>query len=124
MSRLLNLLVGLMLLFTVVGGLAASDVYAQEQPPKPPEPNLELETKFPVVSAESGGAYEFEVTVRYTGAGRKRFDLVVSAPQDWVALSMSSYPEKQVAAIALGPAEFPTNPMANCSAGSRTIFSM
>ncbi len=110
MSRLLNLLVGLMLLFTVVGGLAASDVYAQEQPPKPPEPNLELETKFPVVSAESGGAYEFEVTVRYTGAGRKRFDLVVSAPQDWVALSMSSYPEKQVAAIELGPAEgFPVS---------------
>ena len=106
------------LLFTMLGGLAVSQVVlaaqessndsfllppGQEEPP--PEEKLELESKFPVLSAESGEVFEFSIELKYQGVERKRFDLTLITPSDWRAIAVASYPEKQIPAIEMGPAE-------------------
>lgn len=101
MSRfpIIRYFLGLVLLLAAVGGLAVNQavVVAQDE--------LELETKFPVLSGESGEVFEFEVDLKYQGAERRRFDLTTSVPPDWVAFAESGYPKKQIVAIELGPAE-------------------
>lgn len=108
-SRIIHLFLSLTVMMSLLGGFAVN-AYAQAPQPPPTAPpavasSLALSSKFPVLSAESGGSYDFEVEVKYTGLERKRFDLSISVPQDWVGFALSSYPEKQVAAIELGPAE-------------------
>lgn len=103
-SRIIHYFLCLALLLAAVGGLVGTQaVFAQEEPE--PVEKLELETKFPVLSGESGETYEFEVDVKYQGAERKRFDLTISVPPDWVERAFSGYPEKQIAAVELGPSE-------------------
>ena len=103
-SRIIHYFLCLALLLAAAGGLVGTQaVFAQEEPE--PVETLELETKFPVLSGESGETYEFEVDVKYQGAERKRFDLTISVPPDWVERAFSGYPEKQIAAVELGPSE-------------------
>ena len=93
------------LLLAMVGGWVGTQAALAQEEPVPVEEKLELESKFPVLSGESGDSFEAEVEVKYTGSERKRFDLAVSLPKDWRAYAESSYPKKQIAAIELGPAE-------------------
>jgi len=76
---------------------------SQEEPP--PEEKIEVQTKLPVISAESGEIFEFSIELKYQGADRKRFDLNLITPPDWRAIAVSGYPEKQIPAIEMGPAE-------------------
>ena len=94
-------LILLVVLVGVLGGGVA--VFAQEEPP-PVGATLTIETKFPVLTGESGSSYSFELTLKYFGEQRKRFDITTSVPSDWVAYTTAGYPEKQVAAVELGPA--------------------
>jgi len=102
----------------MLGGLAANQVAlaaqedgkdssllppGQEQPL--PEEKLELESKFPVLSAKSGEIFEFDVDLKYQGAERRRFDLTFTTPPGWAAFAVAGYPEKQIPAIEMGPAE-------------------
>lgn len=75
----------------------------QEQPPT--VQTLELECKYPVVSAKSGEVFEFGVDLKYQGKERQRFDLTFKTPAGWAAIAVASYPEKQIPAIEMGPAE-------------------
>jgi len=106
------------LLFIMLGGLAANQaaLAAQESskdsfllPPGQDEPlpeeKLEMESKFPVLSAKSGEIFEFDVTLKYQGGERRRFDLTFTTPPEWRALATAGYPEKQIPAIEMGPAE-------------------
>jgi len=108
------------LFFVMVSGLAATQVAlavqdydrnsfslppGQEEPPA--EEMLELESKYPVLSAKSGEIFEFNVDLKYQGAERKRFDLTFTTPPEWAALATAGYPEKQIPAIEMGPALFP-----------------
>ena len=93
------------LLLAMVGGLAGAQAVLAQEEPEPVEEKLELESKFPVLSGESGDTYETEVEIKYQGSERKRFDLTLSPPKDWRALAESSYPKKEIAAIELGPSE-------------------
>lgn len=106
-SRYLQLLS--LLLVLVVGLVGAQAVWAQEPvKPKPLTPSLELESKFPVLSGEATDTFQGEVEIKYSGEVRKRFDLTFTTPKDWIAQAVSSYPEKQIAAVELGPAaEYP-----------------
>ena len=89
------------------GGLFLSPVN-QEEEPQPEEAKVNIETKFPVVSGESGDSFEFEVEVEYTGGDRREFDLTTSVPSRWVAVPVSSYPEKQIAAVVLDQTAAPS----------------
>jgi len=75
----------------------------QEEPP--PEEKIEIESKFPVLSAKSGEIFEFDADLKYQGAERKRFDLTLTAPTGWASIATAGYPEKQIPAIEMGPAE-------------------
>jgi uncharacterized membrane protein len=75
----------------------------QEEPL--PEDSIKLESKFPVLSAESGEIFEFSIELKYQGVERKRFDLTLITPSDWRAVVVASFPEKQIPAIEMGPAE-------------------
>lgn len=105
-------------LFTMLGGLVANQVVlaaqqnsgnsfvlppGQEEPPV--EETLELESKFPILSDKSGEIFEFAVELKYLGSERKRLDLTFTTPTDWTAIVVSGYPEKQIPAIEMGPAD-------------------
>ena len=122
-SRVVHHLLCFILFFGVLSGLGGDRVVlaAQENsngllslPPNqeeqpPPEETLELSCKYPVLSGKSGESFEFEVEIKYQGKDRRRFDLSTTVPPDWLALVVSSYPEKQIPAIEIGPAEsYPT----------------
>lgn len=70
---------------------------------EPPKEKLGLETKFPVLSGKSGEGFEFEVELKYEGSKRRRFDLSTTVPPNWVAIVMSTYPEKKIEVIELDP---------------------
>jgi len=89
----------------------------QEEPPA--EEKLELESKYPVLSAESGEIFEFSVELKYQGSDRRRFDLTLMTPPDWRAIATAGYPEKQIPAIEMGPAEnFPVTETIKVQFGS------
>jgi len=52
----------------------------QEEPT--PE-SLELVSRFPVKQGESGGSFEFEVSLNYQGTERKTFEFSLDTPQGW-----------------------------------------
>jgi len=97
-------LVCLALLTAMIGGLVgAPAVLAQDEEEKPEPPKIELLNKFPVLTGESGKDFETEVEIKYQGEERKTFDITFSTPQDWEAWAISSYPEKEVAAVQIDP---------------------
>lgn len=104
-SRIVHYFLCLALLLVVAGGLAGTQAVLAQEESEPVAETLNLESKFPVLSGESGDSYDFEVDVKYQGAERKRFDLTVSVPPDWRGYAAAGYPERQVAAVELGPAE-------------------
>ena len=122
------------LLFAMLGGLAVNQVAlavqedgkdlfslppGQEEPP--PEEKLEMESKFPVLSAKSGEIFEFDVDLKYQGIERRRFDLTFTTPPGWAAFAVAGYPEKQIPAIEMGPAEnFPVTEKIKVQFGSIT----
>jgi len=109
-SQVIHYFLCFVLLLTMVGGLWGTQAALAQEEPEPITEKLELESKFPVLSGESGEIYEAEVEIKYQGSERKRFDLTTTVPKDWRAYAESSYPKKQIAAIELGPAEgFPAS---------------
>ncbi len=105
-------------IFTMIGGLAANQVVlaarqdirdtfllpsGQEEPLV--EETLDLESKFPILSNKSGEIFEFAVDLKYLGSERKRLDLTFTTPTGWTAIVVSGYPEKQIPAIEMGPAD-------------------
>jgi len=82
-------------------------VSAQEATPAPtPEPKLTLETKYPVLSNDSGQSYTFSVDIKYAGSERKTFDISAEVPQGWSATTVAGYPEAQVSAVQITPVNF------------------
>jgi len=56
-----------------------------------------------------------------TSAERKRFDLTFTTPPGWAAFAVAGYPEKQIPAIEMGPAEqFPVTEKIKIKFGSIT----
>ena len=103
------------LLFAVVVGLAGDRIALAAQgsgsdslllPPgqeEPPEETLTLETKYPVLSGESGEIFGFSVDLTYKGSERKGFDLTTTVPTGWAAVVVGGYPERQIPFIELEP---------------------
>ncbi len=130
-TKAVHYLLCFVLLFFMLAGLVGNQVAlaaqeggkdlfslppGQEEPP--PEETLELESKFPVLSAESGEIFEFDVQLKYQGAERKRFEFNLITPPDWRAIAVASYPEKQIPAIEMGPAQFPVTETIKIQFGS------
>ena len=113
--RLIRCLACFALLFVVMFGFAGDRIAlaAQEMsssslvlPPaqqEVPEEELTLETKYPVLSGESGEIFEFSVDLIYKGSERKGFDLSVTAPTGWAGVIVSGYPEREIPYIELEP---------------------
>jgi uncharacterized membrane protein len=116
-SHFLRVLLCLAYLFTFVGGILASQaaVNAADTPTPTPAPTatpstVSLQSKYPVLSNDSGQVYSFDVDIKYSGPDRKTFDLTTTAPQGWLAFCSAGYPEKQVSAVQIGPAD-PASPV-------------
>ena len=77
-------------------------MFAAEDDQEEPS-TLEMETKFPVLSGESGDIFEFDVNLTYEGSERRGFDLITTVPPGWVAVITAGYPEKQIPYIELEP---------------------
>lgn len=102
-SRIIGSILGIMLIFTLIGGV----VMAQTAEPPTEEalkPSLEILSKYPVLTGESGTSFQTDLDVKYTGEKRQRVDLTITVPKDWQGYFTAGYPEKQVAAVELGPA--------------------
>jgi uncharacterized membrane protein len=66
---------------------------------------LEMERKFPVLSGEATDTFSADVDISYQGPDKKRFNLNVNLPKDWMGYVQSSYPETRIAAVEMGPAD-------------------
>jgi len=100
----------LALVLTCVGSLVATSasIFAQDETTTPtatatptpePTPTLELQTKYPVLTGESGKSFSYSVDIKYSGVDRKTFNISVTPPQGWSATTTAGYPESQVSAI-------------------------
>ena len=108
-NRVVHCFLCFALLLAALAGVAGHQFVLAQEEELPPEEKLELECKYPILSGESGEAFEFEVELSYQGSERRRFELVTSVPPDWIAVVAAGYPEKQIPAIDMGPAEnYPT----------------
>jgi len=111
-TRLTYLLLCLTLVFTLAGGIfatgitvAAQDAVQDATPTSTPEPRLLLETKYPVLSNDSGQSYSFSVDIKYAGTERKTFNITTTVPQGWNAVTTAGYPESQVSAVQIAPVD-------------------
>ncbi len=67
----------------------------EEAPPEPP-PELKMTTSYTTLEATSGGSFEFEVKMRYTGNEELIFDLSATGPKDWIIFITPSYPKDKM----------------------------
>ena len=103
--RLIHFLVCFTLLCVMVIGLAGDHIAfaaqegtgdslslppAQEQPSA--EDKLEMASKLPVLSGESGDIFEYDVDLTYMGE-RRGFDLTAEVPPGWAAVVLSGSKE-------------------------------
>ncbi len=104
-SRLVHLILSLVLVFTMVGGFLAAQtaVLAADAPP-----TLTLDSKYPVLTNDSGQPYTFGVDIKYAGTDKKTFNLSAIAPPGWSASITAGYPEKRVLAVQIKPVDVNT----------------
>jgi uncharacterized membrane protein len=113
-SRLLYTILSLVMVLVLAGGFIASQtaVFAQDASPTPTPvaaQSLTLESKYPVLTNDSGQSYAFSVDIKYAGTDKKTFDLSSSAPQGWTVTVTAGYPEAQVSAVQIKPTD-PSTP--------------
>ena len=105
--KLASLAACLILALAIFSGLItqATAVAQSGEQTSLPEANIELETKYPVLSGTADTVFEFEVKINYTGGDKPReFDLSAKGPVGWVAfIQQSSYESKEISAIRLEP---------------------
>jgi len=94
-------------LLLVVGIVAISQPSAVLAQDENIEAGLEISTKYPKVETTSGETAEFEVELKFKGEigdEPRIFDLVVTAPKDWLTFISPVYPkDKKIASIQLLP---------------------
>jgi uncharacterized membrane protein len=118
-SRLLHILVGLIMVFTLLVGFVAAPlaVLAADATATPaetttpaPQPSLTMDCKYPVIKNDSGMSFNFSVDIHYSGQAKKIFDISATAPQNapqnWSVTTTAGYPESQVSAIEITPSDF------------------
>ncbi len=72
------------------------------------DPKVTLETRFPVITGESGSPFGFDVTLELTGPERQRFNVTVIPANGWTAAATVSF--KQAAVVEIGPSDqFPAS---------------
>ncbi len=112
-------ILGFALVFGMLGGLVGEQVaLAADQSSRSAismplyqeefEDSLKLSSKFPVLQAKSGEAYEFEVEFIALVSEDRTFDLTLDIPQNWVSIMQPRYDDTQISAIRIR--EFQTAP--------------
>ncbi len=114
-SRLIHLLLSLTLVFTIMGGFALTNTAAFAQTPTPtptptstPQPTLTLDSKYPVLTNDSGQSFTFGVDIKYAGNDKKTFNISATPPPGWSATTTAGYPETQVSAVQISPVDINT----------------
>ena len=122
-SRATHYLLCLALLFGVLSGLLGGSVAlaaqknsndafslppSQEEPlpeEPPPEEKLTLVPRYPILKAESGRTFEFEVSLSYQGSEPRAFEFDLTVPTGWIGIIAPSYSEggEQLLSITLEP---------------------
>jgi len=92
-SRVVRCLLCFILVFIIVGVLTGHRVLAQ------PETEPKLSCDFPVVPGESGDRFEFMIDLRWYGPGGESFNLITTAPSQWIVKTTKVYPEEEIGAI-------------------------
>jgi uncharacterized membrane protein len=118
--RVGSYLLGLALLFGLLGGLWGSHLAfadqesrqaeillppAQEETP-PTEPvaeSLEVFSDYPILQSYFGTSFQFEVTLFYEGSAPRTFDLDLIAPEGWTGVFTGGYPETEISAFTVEP---------------------
>ncbi len=72
-----------------------AQVEEEEAPPEPP-PELKMTTSHTTLEATSGGSFEFEVKMRYTGNEELIWDLNATGPKGWFIFITPSYPKDKM----------------------------
>lgn len=101
---------GIVLLFSMIGGLVGEQVaMAADRSSRNAisvplnqelfEDSLKLSSKFPVLQAKSGEAFEFEVEFIALVSEDRTFDLTIDTPQNWVSIMQPRYDDTQISAI-------------------------
>jgi uncharacterized membrane protein len=103
-SRRIRLVFSLFLMVSLVAAviLAQTPVFAADATPTSPsiaQPTLVLDSTYPVISADSGQSFTFNVNIKYAGYDKKTFDLALTAPPGWTASCTAGYPVAQISAI-------------------------
>ncbi len=112
-------ILGFVLVFGMLGGLVGEQVaLAADQSSRSAisiplyqeefEDSLKLSSKFPVLQAKSGEAFEFEVEFIALVSEDRTFDLTLDIPQNWVSIMQPRYDDTQISAIRIR--EFQTAP--------------
>jgi uncharacterized membrane protein len=111
--RVAGLLLCLVLVFSVLGGLAGDGIALAVKeggngslapPPNQEQPvadNLTLSAQYPVLQAKSGDSFSFEVEFLYLGVEDRTFELTLDTPQNWVAQIQPQYDTTAISAIRL-----------------------
>jgi len=76
-----------------------------EEQVSPPEEEIELNIKYPVLSGAAGETFNFEVELRYMGGVEPcPFDLSAEGPKGWlVYIQKGKYDEEKISVISLTP---------------------
>ena len=107
--RAQNWLLSLVIVLTAAVWLAIPLQALAEVTPPPAPAQVSLDTKYPVLSGESGDSFNFDVDMSYTGTDKQKFAVSVTPPVDWTATATTST-GKRAAVIELGPADsFPAS---------------
>jgi uncharacterized membrane protein len=104
-SRFIRTFLALSLVVLLMGSFLVP-VFAEDAATTTAPPTLELNSKYPSISADSGSIYTFDVNIVYTGAERKTITLDTTVPQGWLAYTASGYPEKEITSIEITPSAY------------------
>jgi uncharacterized membrane protein len=107
-TRLFHLLFCLSMVITIIGVIGVPVFAADETTPTstPTPPTLSLDSKYPSISADSGGIFTYDISIIYAGTERKTFTMDVTAPQGWSAFTSSGYPEREITSVQIDPGSY------------------
>lgn len=118
-SRVAGCLLCLVLIFSVLGGLTGDRLAlaAKESidgsflsPPNQEEPefkeSIKITSKYPVVEAKSGDAFEFAIEISSILKEDRTFEFILDKPRNWVSQIKPKYEDTKISAVRMKAAQF------------------
>ena len=105
--RIIRLICCFYILFVGIMAISQPIAVLAQEGDETEQESVEISAKYPKVEITSGEIAEFEVELKFMGeplADARIFDMVVTAPKDWLTFISPTYPkDKKIASIQLEP---------------------